>query len=73
MNHSWNLLREFVYGGMAAWCGADCPDIVFRSAGQCALAPLMRQIVWDMDITDYEQTGTSRNQISSYNTPEVNA
>ena len=70
-NHSGNMLKEFVYGSMASWRGADCPEIAGRSASQCALTPLLRQIVWDMEITDYEQTGTSRNQISPYNTPEV--
>ena len=70
-NHSGNMLKEFVYGSMASWRGADCPEFSGRSASQCALTPLLRQIVWDMEITDYEQTGTSRNQISPYNTPEV--
>lgn len=75
MNHSWNMMKEFLYGSMVAWRGEDChlKDITFRSAGQCALAPLIRQVVWDMGITDYRQTGTSQNQISCYNTPEVHA
>lgn len=73
MNHSNNLIFEFAHGGMAAWLGADCPPVNHRAAAQGATAPALRQIVWDMNITEYEQTGSARNQISSYNTPEIHA
>lgn len=71
-NHSNDMVFEYLYGAMAAWMGNNCPPIHPRSSTQAAAA-MVRQIVWDMQITEYDRTGNCRYQISPFNTPEVRA
>ncbi len=71
INHGCSFINEYLHGALAAWT-RDYQWL--KGINYVATADHhIRQINWDMNVTEYVQTGSTQYQISIFNTPEVTA